>query len=103
LFLFTGFFAAILIRMRRTMMRQAGVDRNVTLCIRALFATLVAMLVTIATVSSAGFIPYLYWSFAGLCVALVRVTSREEVAKLQSLCANRPSVHGSAPGLPFGR
>jgi hypothetical protein len=103
LFLFTGFFVAILIRMRRTMVRYTGVDRNVTLCNRALFSTLVAMLVTIATVSSVGFIPYLYWSFAGLCVALVRATSREEVAKLESLYANRPNVRGSAPGLPFSR
>lgn len=49
--------------------------------IRALMATLVAMMLTIATVSSVSFIPYLYWSFAGLGVAafrLFRVVAEDE-------------------------
>jgi len=35
-------------------------------------------LVTIATVSSVSIIPYLYWTFAGLCVALLRVGATAE-------------------------
>ena len=34
---------------------------------------LIAILVTIGTVSSIDFVPYVYWSYAGLCVAVIRV------------------------------
>ena len=47
-------------------------------------ATLLAILVTIATVSTIDFIPFVYWSFAGLCVAIVRVSSRQRVAEYRA-------------------
>lgn len=40
---------------------------------RAMLATLVAILITIGTVSSVSVIPFIYWAFAGLCMALIRV------------------------------
>ncbi len=46
--------------------------------ISGLLGCLAAILVTIATVSSVSIIPYLYWTFAGLCVALLRVGATAE-------------------------
>jgi len=76
--LFFGFFAAILLRLRRVLKFHRVRDGNFNTCIRGSIAILVAMLVTIATVSSIDFIPYVYWSFAGLSVALVRIAYREQ-------------------------
>ena len=76
--LFFGFFAAILLRLRRVLKFRHVRDSNFNTCIRGSIAILVAMLVTIATVSSIDFIPYVYWSFAGLSVALVRIAYREQ-------------------------
>ncbi|MCC5869124.1 MAG: O-antigen ligase family protein [Gammaproteobacteria bacterium] len=43
---------------------------------RVLLATMVGILVTIATVSSIGVIPTIYWLMAGLCVSYARVVNR---------------------------
>jgi O-antigen ligase len=75
--IFFGFFATILIGLRRVAKMPAvgGVDLRVYAS--GSFATLSGILVIIATVSSIDFVPYLYWSFAGLCVALIRIAYRE--------------------------
>lgn len=73
--LFLSFFGSILIGLRRVS-RQSGFNVSA----RALMATLVAILVTIATVSSFDFIPYVYWSIAGLSVALIRIAYTERAA-----------------------
>ena len=78
--LFIGIFAAIILRLRRVLKFRDVNDVNFNTCVRASIATLIAMLVTIATVSSIDFIPYVYWSFAGLCVALIRIAYRERAA-----------------------
>lgn len=78
--LFCGFFASVLIGLRRVVKLGAVQDVGLTAAARASMATLVAVLVTIATVSSVDTIPYVYWSLAGLCVALVRIAYRERVA-----------------------
>lgn len=85
LFLFVGFFGIVLLNVRwayKTLpedsdeMKQFG---------RAIFATLFAVLVTIATVSKVSFIPYVYWSLAGLAVAYIRVARETSHAHLLQL------------------
>jgi O-antigen ligase len=75
--LFLAFFAAILIGLWRVrkfpVIRQAGLAGFP----RALMATLIGMMVTMGTVSFIDFIPYVCWSFAGLCVAFIRIAYRE--------------------------
>ena len=77
---FLSFFGSILISLRRVLKNAALRQRGFNTCARALMATLVAMLVTISTVSSVDFIPYVYWSIAGLSVALLRIVYRERAA-----------------------
>jgi hypothetical protein len=74
--LFLSFFVVILAGLRLAATRNAGLGS----CIRAFAATLIAILVTIATVSSYDYTPYIYWSFAGLCVALIRVAFLKRAA-----------------------
>ena len=73
--LFICFFATVLLGLRRTAKSSPAFQPDIAFAVyvRASTATLLAILVEIATVSPVGFIPYIYWSFAGLCVALVRV------------------------------
>lgn len=66
--LFLLFFATILIGLRRLLN-----DIFIRDFARASIATLLGILVTIATTSSIDFVPYVYWSFAGLSVALIRI------------------------------
>jgi hypothetical protein len=78
--LFVGFFMAILLGLRRTLKYEPSIDRQTHA--RALIATLLSILVVLGTTSSIIFIPYIYWSFAGLCVAFVRIAySDRAVAK----------------------
>jgi len=85
--MFLGFFATIGIGLLRALKSKVGRDPEFGTYARASLAILAAMMVTIATVSSIDFIPYIYWSCAGLCVALVRIGYRE-----------RARVVSSAPG-----
>jgi O-antigen ligase len=78
--LFLCFFAAILIGLRRVAKFGVVKGENFSAYARALIATLIAILVTIGTVSSTDFVPYVYWSFSGLCVALIRIAFRERAA-----------------------
>jgi hypothetical protein len=78
--MFVAFFAAILIGLRRVVKFDAIKDENFSAYARASMATLIAILVTIGTVSSTDFVPYVYWSFSGLCVALIRIAFRERTA-----------------------
>jgi uncharacterized membrane protein len=41
---------------------------------------LVAIMVTIGTVSFIDYMPYVYWSFAGLSVAVIRIAYQERAA-----------------------
>src|SRR5262249_16388383 len=70
--LFVGIFVSIMLHLRRVLKFRAVKDVNLNACVRACIAILLGMLATIATVSSIDFIPYVYWSFAGLCVSLIR-------------------------------
>ena len=67
--LFAGIFLMIGQILLRACFRTQGSD---AILMRAMTATLAAILLTIGTVSSVSIIPYIYWSFAGLCVAALR-------------------------------
>ena len=71
--LFAGFFLSVVLAIFRGMKKLP--DRNDVLYSlgQGLFATLVGILVTIATVSSITVIPAIYWSVAGLGVAYARM------------------------------
>jgi O-antigen ligase len=73
LFLFLGFFAAIGLALRRAMAQAGEGDDERRLLGRALFATLIGILVTIATASSISVIPTVYWCVAGVAVAYSRM------------------------------
>ncbi len=47
-------------------------DPSQTSLVRGMLATLVAILLTIGTVSSVSVIPYIYWAFLGACMAVLR-------------------------------
>ena len=76
LFLFGGFFGSVLVRLRNAY-RALGPNRaNDVRTGRALFTTMVGLLVVIATVSPIDHMPFLYWSLAGMCVAYTRYLRR---------------------------
>lgn len=73
LFLFVGFFASALLALRGAMKSAQRYNPTLALYCRAYFATLVGVLVTIFTTSSVLHIPIIYWSLAGIAVALARI------------------------------
>jgi hypothetical protein len=89
---FSVFFAAILIGLRRVLRFSTFRNSEFNVCARAAMATLVAILVTLGTVSSVDFIPYVYWSFGGLCVALVRIAYKERAAVARGAYASQIAV-----------
>jgi O-antigen ligase len=96
--LFLGFFVAILMGLWRVTIHGANHKLGLGNCARALVATLLGILVTIGTVSSVDFIPYVYWSFAGLCVAFIRIALRQ-----RAVVAQGPYVSPSEEGVRFAR
>jgi O-antigen ligase len=78
--IFLFFFVGILFALWRTIKRTMVSDPELNTYARTATAILVALLAVLATASSIDFIPYIYWSFAGLCVAIVRVSRRESLA-----------------------
>jgi O-antigen ligase len=71
--LFLGIFASVLLALHKAMKSARTYDPLLANYCRAYLATLVGILLTIFTTSSEGQIPYIYWTFAGLGVALARV------------------------------
>jgi O-antigen ligase len=90
--LFVGIFTAVLLGLRRMLKIHAVKDADFKTYVRALIATLIAILLTIVTVSSIGQIPYIYWSFAGLGVALTRIGYQERSASVRTVRATRVRV-----------
>lgn len=72
LFLFVTFFVGIMWAIYRGLKRHRG-DDDERLLGQSLLGVLVAMLTTLATVSSITVIPTIYWSVAGLAVAYVQL------------------------------
>lgn len=79
-FLFVAFYISVLMGIRRSVKRLPAENEEMKEIGRAIFATLCAVLITIGTVSSISFIPYLYWSLAGLGVAYVNIAREAAVA-----------------------
>lgn len=70
---FCLFFLNILSAVYRVMKKVPELDENTRILGRTLLSILLAALVIVFTVSSISFIPVVYWSIAGLCVAYVRM------------------------------
>ncbi|WP_234186579.1 O-antigen ligase [Shinella sp. NM-101] len=97
LFLFTGYFAYVAVRL----FVSYRTDETNTIAYSALLGILVGMLFTISTTSSVTFIPYLYWAFSGLCVAALRVGSpaRASVRRPEPASGPSPGAFGTSPEL----
>jgi O-antigen ligase len=80
LVLFAGFFASVLLGMRRSLRVMKEKTSEEHLLGRALLATLAAVLFIIATTSSISVIPIVYWSLAAMGVAYAELT-REQTAQ----------------------
>jgi hypothetical protein len=89
---FLAFFATILIGLRRVLKFSTFRNSELNVCARAAMSTLLAILVTLGTASSIDFIPYVYWSFGGLCVALVRIAYKERAAVARGAYARQIAV-----------
>lgn len=74
--LFVSFFALVLVGTYRATRSIPDKDSEERLLGRALLATLIAIMVTIFTVSSISVIPIVYWSVAGLCVAYAQMVRK---------------------------
>lgn len=70
---FLGLGASLLLKVVKPAAGPAPVNHA------GLLALLVAMLFTIATVSNIAVIPYIYWAFAGICAALLRLGSERTI------------------------
>jgi O-Antigen ligase len=79
LFLFICPFAYSLLACWRARVVHARQDVESDLLGRALAGAMVAILVTIATVSSIGVVPVIYWMLAGLCVGYARMVEAQRV------------------------
>lgn len=74
--LFAGFFFVVLSGIHKSRKMISDKTSELYLLGRTLFATLIAVLAMIFTVSSIGMIPIIYWSFAGLGVAYINIVKR---------------------------
>lgn len=77
---FIGIFVSILFGLKRAQKFNSISDPAYNDYVRASMAIIIGIMITIATVSSLDFIPYVFWPFAGIGVAIVRVGYRERAA-----------------------
>ena len=89
--LFIGFFLTVCWKNFRSMRSIKSVDPELYLIGRCLFATLIAMLFIIFTVSSISIIPLIYWSFAAICTSYWDIV--RQALKEKSLSNSRPVMH----------
>jgi len=80
---FAGFFAIVTGSVYRAFRREANPDSETAQLGKALFATLIGVLVTIGTTSSITIIPFIYWSLAGLGVAYSRLVAAGDLMSPQ--------------------
>jgi O-antigen ligase len=91
--LFVGFFGSVLFGIRRGMKQIRDDSSEEYLLGRSLLATLAAILIIIATVSSITVIPTVYWSVAALGVGYLRMTRTiGGVGRTESRLARGPSI-----------
>lgn len=88
--LFVGFFLAVLYGVYNGMCKVADKSDEQHVLGRALMATLLGILIVIATVSPIFHAPTIYWISAGLGVAYARMLSRGKVPAVSGRVAPRP-------------
>jgi O-antigen ligase len=74
--LFIAVFLSSLLPLYRAMLALPNNSETKSLT-RSVLAVMISILVTIGTVSSISYVPAIYWSFAGISVALIRAARRE--------------------------
>jgi O-antigen ligase len=82
--LFAAFFASAVLGVRRAMKSVVARNSDEYLLGRSLLATAMAVLFTIATVSSIVNIPIIYWSLAGMLVGYARMIRSQNSEKFSS-------------------
>lgn len=80
LILFIGIFASLILGLYKSI-RNKALSEEERLISRSLLASLLATMLIIATTSSIGIIPILYWSLIGLSVAQINLTQRRNVSQ----------------------
>ena len=80
--LFIGLFISALVGLRRALRATLSSDTELRTIISALIATIVGVVITIGTVSSISYLPQVYWSLVGLCVAVTRIAQARRTAAL---------------------
>lgn len=83
--LLLGYYTLLTLTIFKGMRRIADRNSAEYLCGRTLFATLLAVLVTIFTMSGIGVVPAVYWSLAGLIFSYVRVTNPSRISKTNNV------------------
>lgn len=78
--LFVSFFAAVALRLYRSLRALPPEEEELRLLHRSLLATLAGILATIFTVSSITVIPVVYWAVAGLALACSRLPQRRALS-----------------------
>jgi hypothetical protein len=102
--LFAGFFAAVCLGILRGLKGARERDDEQHLRGRALFATLMGILLIIFTVSSVTLIPVLYWTIAGAGVGYAAMRARERAAQPGAQRGAFPySAGGHLGGVGAGR
>lgn len=88
--LLLGYFALLILAIFKGMRRVADRNSEEYLCGRSLFASLLAVLVTIFTMSGIGVVPAVYWSLGGLIFSYVRVTNPARISKKNNVTTEKP-------------
>jgi hypothetical protein len=84
LFAFLGVFVWIVFNLYKSRLRYKNLDPQVSLLLRSLLATLIGILLIIATASSITLVPIVYWLIAGISVAALQLTSVQEYPAVES-------------------
>jgi O-antigen ligase len=95
--LFVGFFLLILFGTYRAMRLLRDKRSEEYLLGRALFATLLSILLIIFTVSSITVIPIMYWSVAGMSIAYAQMVRRQMRAQAMIPAAKTPETDAIPP------
>jgi O-antigen ligase len=93
--LFVGVFFSSGLRLAARLVRDPDKDTEIHVIGRALLATLVGVMVTIATVGSENAIPVVYWCVAGACAAYVH-RARLQDAQLPPTAPAEPAERRQA-------
>lgn len=98
--LFVGIFLSSGVRLARHLLRHPDKDSQDYAIGRALLATLIGVLVTIATVSSVIAVPAVYWWVAGACAAYVNAMQRGRLGEREQVPAEPASYFANRSRAP---